>query len=102
MNRGGKKMRPKRRTRLGLLLEDRVVNNRQSWLQQLTLVLQSIAKRPTCQEESPNCPEINDLHPLLVGDFKPDVRPFEWPERPRRRQGPEPVQLDLFGENTNE
>lgn len=44
-------------------------------------------------------PPDNNLHPLLVGHFEPDVRPFEWPKRPPIKHGSNPIQLDLFGEN---
>lgn len=42
------------------------------------------------------------LHPLLVCEIEPDVRPFEWPKRKRKRLSPEtrPKQQNLFGDKT--
>lgn len=53
-----------------------------------------------CQEETANIYDGNKLHPLLIGEFEPDIRPFEWPQRKQRETGPRPVQPNLFEDNT--
>lgn len=40
----------------------------------------------------------DDIDERLKGDFEPDVRPFEWPERPPVRIRPLPRQPELFRE----
>jgi hypothetical protein len=35
-------------------------------------------------------------HPLLKGNFGPDVRPFEWPRRPRRTRREIALEIGLF------
>jgi hypothetical protein len=44
------------------------------------------------------------LHPLLVCDIEPDIRPFTWPRRKRKPVSPDnrPTQLDLFGGNNEQ
>lgn len=44
------------------------------------------------QQQVPKPLSIKDLHPLLVCDIEPDVRPFVWPRRKRRARS---VELDL-------
>ena len=46
--------------------------------------------------KSDKCNAPNDLHPLLVGDFEPDVRPFTWPKRKRAKIAKPVKQLELF------
>lgn len=42
-----------------------------------------------------------EFNGLLLGDFEPDVRPFEWPRRKRiRRRLPTPEQPMLWDEIT--
>ena len=42
------------------------------------------------------------LHPLLAGNFEPDVRPFEWPKRTTSPQRPRAIQPNLFEGGDND
>lgn len=41
--------------------------------------------------------ELHLPHPKLMCRIEPDVRPFEWPRRPRRKKDPnEPLAISLY------
>lgn len=46
-----------------------------------------------------NAPCSLELDPLLTGNFAPDVRPWTWPKRPRKKRNNKgPIQQNLFEE----